>query len=116
MSRQSGYRFSDQDMRQGTSMALLEVENLTVEFQTSAGPARAVDGVSFSISARQVVGVVGESGSGKSLTMLAIMGLVPYPGRVTADRLTFKGHDLLRSSARARRSLAGRSLAMIFQE
>jgi dipeptide transport system ATP-binding protein len=97
-------------------MALLEVENLSVEFQTSAGTARAVDGVSFSLSAGEVLGVVGESGSGKSLTMLAIMGLVPYPARVTADRLTFKGRDLLRLPARARRALAGQSLAMIFQE
>ena len=116
MSRKSGYRFSDEDMHQGTCMPLLEVENLSVEFQTSAGMARAVDGVSFSLSAGEVLGVVGESGCGKSLTMLAIMGLVPYPARVTAERLTFRGRDLLRLPARARRALAGKSLAMIFQE
>ena len=97
-------------------MALLEVENLSVVLPTAAGMVRAVDGVGFSLSAGELLGVVGESGSGKTLTMLAIMGLLPYPARVVADRLTFKDHDLLPLSARARRALAGSSIAMIFQE
>jgi dipeptide transport system ATP-binding protein len=95
---------------------LLEVENLSVEFPTASGLARAVDGVSFSLQAGELIGVVGESGSGKSLAMLAVMGLVPYPGRVTAERLRFKGRDLVSASARGRRGLVGRQLAMIFQE
>jgi len=61
-------------------MALLEIENLSVEFPTATGMARAVDGVSVTVSKGELLGVVGESGSGKSLTMLAVMGLVPYPG------------------------------------
>jgi dipeptide transport system ATP-binding protein len=97
-------------------MALLEIENLSVEFPSATGMVRAVDGVSLVLSAGELIGVVGESGSGKSLTMLAVMGLVPYPGRVTADRLTFKNSDLLRLSNRERRQLAGKSIAMIFQE
>ncbi|HEY4405390.1 MAG TPA: ABC transporter ATP-binding protein [Xanthobacteraceae bacterium] len=97
-------------------MALLEIENLSVEFPAGTGMVRAVDGVSLALSEGELLGVVGESGSGKSLTMLAVMGLVPYPGRVTADRLTFKGRDLLTLSARERRQLAGKSIAMIFQE
>jgi dipeptide transport system ATP-binding protein len=97
-------------------MALLEIEDLSVEFPSAAGMVRAVDGVSLILSEGELLGVVGESGSGKSLAMLAVMGLVPFPGRVTARRLAFKGRDLLTLSARQRRQLAGRSIAMIFQE
>jgi dipeptide transport system ATP-binding protein len=78
--------------------------------------ARAVDGVSFVLSEGELLGIVGESGSGKSLAMLAVMGLVPYPGRVTAARLAFKGRDLRMLSDRERRQLTGKSIAMIFQE
>jgi dipeptide transport system ATP-binding protein len=63
-----------------------------------------------------VLGVVGESGAGKSLAMLAVMGLVRYPGRVSADRLSFQGRDLLTLSDRERRRLTGKNVAMIFQE
>src|SRR6202045_906817 len=97
-------------------MALLEIENLSVEFPSASGMVRAVDGVSLTVSKGELLGVVGESGSGKSLTMLAVMGLVPYPGRVTADRVTFKDRDLLTLSDRERRQLTGKSIAMIFQE
>ena len=97
-------------------MPLLEIENLTVEFPTAAGVLRAVDGVSLHLEEGEVLGVVGESGSGKSVSMLALMGLVPYPGRVRADRLAFAGRNLLRLSDRERRKLAGKDMAMIFQE
>jgi dipeptide transport system ATP-binding protein len=97
-------------------MALLEIENLSIEFPSASGTVRAVDGVSLTLSEGELLGVVGESGSGKSLTMLAVMGLVPYPGRVSADRLAFKDRDLLTLSRRQRRQLAGKSVAMIFQE
>jgi dipeptide transport system ATP-binding protein len=97
-------------------MRLLEIENLSVAFPSAGGTARAVDGVSFALSEGELLGVVGESGSGKSLSMLAVMGLVPYPGRVTADRLAFKHRDLRALSGRERRRLAGKSIAMIFQE
>jgi dipeptide transport system ATP-binding protein len=98
------------------SMALLEIENLSVEFPSATGTVRALDGVSLTLSKGEVLGVVGESGAGKSLAMLAVMGLVPYPGRVTADRLAFKDRDLLTLSNRERRRLTGKSVAMIFQE
>jgi dipeptide transport system ATP-binding protein len=97
-------------------MALLQIENLSIEFPTANGMVRAVDRVSFTLRERELIGVVGESGSGKSLSMLAVMGLVPFPGRVTADRLTFKNRDLLTLSNRERRQLSGRSIAMIFQD
>src|SRR5687767_1588443 len=97
-------------------MPLLEIENLSVEFPTTAGVMRAVDGVSLRLEEGEVLGVVGESGSGKSVTMLAVMGLIPYPGRVRADRLTFAGRDLLTMSESERRKLTGKDVAMIFQE
>ena len=95
---------------------LLEVAGLTVEFGPEAAPFKAVDGVGFSISAGEIVGVVGESGSGKSVTALALMGLIDEPGRVGADRLAFDGRDLLAMPLRERRALLGRDIAMIFQD
>ncbi|MEJ2015389.1 MAG: ABC transporter ATP-binding protein [Limibacillus sp.] len=97
-------------------MALFEIRNLTVEFPTSAGPFKAVDGIDLTVNAGEVLGVVGESGSGKSVTMLAAMGLLPPIAKVSADRLTFDGKELLGLSAKARRNIVGKDLAMIFQE
>ena len=93
-------------------MALLEVQHLSVAF----GAFKAVDGVSLSVEAGEVVGIVGESGSGKSVTALALMGLIDEPGRVDADRLRFDGRDLLTLRERERRQLLGRDIAMIFQD
>jgi dipeptide transport system ATP-binding protein len=98
------------------TMPLLEIQNLSVEFPTSSGVLRAADGVSLRLDEGEILGVVGESGSGKSVTMLALMGLVPYPGRVQADRLAFAGRDLLDISDGERRQLTGKDVAMIFQE
>ncbi|MGX5733204.1 ABC transporter ATP-binding protein [Bosea thiooxidans] len=97
-------------------MPLLEIENLSVEFPTSQGTLRAVDRIDLTLDEGEVLGVVGESGSGKSVTMLALMGLVGYPGRVRADKLRFDGRDLLTMSARERRHITGKDVAMIFQE
>jgi dipeptide transport system ATP-binding protein len=97
-------------------MPLLEISNLAVEFPTIGGTLRAVDRLDLALEAGEVLGIVGESGSGKSVSMLAVMGLVPYPGRVTADRLAFDGRDLLGMSSRERRRLTGKDVAMIFQE
>src|SRR4051794_27779535 len=97
-------------------MPLLEIQNLSVEFPTSSGVLRAVDGVSLTLDEGEILGVVGESGSGKSVTMLALMGLVAYPGRVRADRLAFARRDLLDISDGERRPLTGQDVAMIFQE
>ncbi len=97
-------------------MALLDIDDLTVEFPSAAGALRAVDGVSLSIEQGEVLGIVGESGSGKSLAMLALMGLVPFPGEVSAGRLAFDGHNMLSLSETARRGLTGKAMAMIFQE
>jgi dipeptide transport system ATP-binding protein len=97
-------------------MALLEIENLVVEFETASGMFRAVDGVSLSVDRREVLAIVGESGSGKSVSMLAVMGLLPWTAKVTADRMMFDGVDLLTISPPERRKLVGKDMSMIFQE
>ena len=68
-------------------MALLEINNLSVAFQTASGMFTAVDRVSLQIEPGEIVSIVGESGSGKSVAMLALMGLLPWTAKVTADRL-----------------------------
>ncbi|MBL8575576.1 MAG: ABC transporter ATP-binding protein, partial [Hyphomicrobiaceae bacterium] len=97
-------------------MPLLEIQNLTVEFQTRSGRFRAVDRVSLTVDTGEIVSIVGESGSGKSVSMLAVMGLLPRTAHVSADRLTFGGRDMLTMSAKARRAIVGKDMAMIFQE
>ncbi len=97
-------------------MALLEIENLVVEFQTATGPFRAVDGVSLKVHESEVLAIVGESGSGKSVSMLAAMGLLPWTAKVTADKLAFNGRDLLKMPSAERRKIVGKDIAMIFQE
>ncbi len=97
-------------------MALLEVEGLTVTFGSESDPLIAVDGVDLSLDTGEIVGCVGESGSGKSVTALAIMGLVDFPGRVAATHMRFAGRDLLGLSDADRRALIGKDIAMIFQD
>ena len=96
-------------------MSLLEIDNLCVRFGAADAPP-VVDGLDLRLDAGEVLAVVGESGSGKSMAMLALLGLVDAPGRVTADGLHFAGHDLLALKGRARRRLLGKELALIFQD
>lgn len=97
-------------------MALLEIKNLSVAFQTAGGYFTAVDKVSLNIDAGDVVSIVGESGSGKSVSMLAVMGLLPWTAKVTADVLRFDGKDLLTITSKERRNIIGKEISMIFQE
>jgi dipeptide transport system ATP-binding protein len=97
-------------------MALLEIRNLSVDFATASGAFRAVDGADVSVDASDVLAIVGESGSGKSVSMLALMGLLPWTATVTADRMMFDGQDLRAISPRQRRRIVGKDMAMIFQE
>ena len=97
-------------------MSLLEIENLSVDFQTASGLFRAVDGVSLTVDGGEVLAIVGESGSGKSVAMLALMGLLPWTANVTADRLAFDGRDLKTIGDAERRTIIGKDMAMIFQE
>jgi dipeptide transport system ATP-binding protein len=91
---------------------LLTIRNLQVTF----GGTQAVDRIDLSVAPGEVVGVVGESGSGKSVTMMALMGLIDAPGKVSADQVTFDGRDLLKASARERRKIIGKDIAMVFQD
>ncbi len=97
-------------------MPLLDIEGLTVTFGTTARPFVAVDDVEFAIDAGEVVGIVGESGSGKSVSALALMGLVDFPGQVRARKMQFEDRDLGALSDRERRALVGKDIAMIFQD
>ena len=97
-------------------MPLLDIENLSVAFGPVHAPLIAVDRLDFAIDAGEIVGLVGESGSGKSVTALAVLGLIDFPGRVSCRRLVFEGLDLLALPARQRRALLGGELAMIFQD
>ncbi|WP_145536015.1 dipeptide ABC transporter ATP-binding protein [Yersinia thracica] len=97
-------------------MALLNVDKLSVHFGDQGAPFKAVDRISYSIEQGQVIGIVGESGSGKSVSSLAIMGLIDYPGKVMADKLEFNGRDLTKISEKERRQLVGSEVAMIFQD
>ncbi len=103
-------------MDEAKTMPLLDIQNLSVDFKTSGGRFRAVDGVSLTVDAGEIVSIVGESGSGKSVSMLALMGLLPWTATITADRLAFDGQDLLTLSPRQRRKIVGKDMAMIFQE
>ncbi len=97
-------------------MSLLRIRNLSVDFSTSSGKFRAVDAVDVDIDTGDILAIVGESGSGKSVSMLALMGLLPWTATITADEMTFDGHDLKTIGAGARRRIVGKDLAMIFQE
>ena len=97
-------------------MSLLEIKNLSVAFRTAGGLFTAVDKVSLNINAGDVVSIVGESGSGKSVSMLALMGLLPWTAQVTADTLKFDGKDLLTIGKKERRTIIGKEISMIFQE
>jgi dipeptide transport system ATP-binding protein len=97
-------------------MPLLDIKNLTVEFKTASGYFRAVDNVSMNVDKGEVLAIVGESGSGKSVSMLAVMGLLPWTAKVTAEKIDFDGRDLLNITPAERRQITGKDMAMIFQE
>src|SRR5438105_8522364 len=80
------------------------------------GEARAVDGVSFSVSEGQTLGIVGESGCGKTMTALSILRLLPPAGRIVGGEIVFDGRNLLTLSDAEMRRIRGNAIAMIFQE
>ncbi len=97
-------------------LPLLEVQGLRVHIPGPRGLVEAVDGVSFTVSKGELVGIVGESGCGKSMLALSIMRLVPEPGRVVDGRITLGGRDLLGLAERDMRSVRGGEIGMIFQD
>ena len=100
----------------GRRPPMLEIDNLSVTFRRRNSETRAVDGVSYSVAPGEVVGVVGESGSGKSVTVLALMGLLPNRGVEVSGQVRYKGQDLLSLSDAATSKLRGSEIAMVFQD
>ena len=98
-----------------TDAPLVSVRNLHVRFPTRHGVVHAVRGVSFDLG-REKLGIVGESGSGKSMTGRAILGLIAPPGEVEAERLAFRGEDLVAMGDAARRAIRGRRISMVMQD
>ncbi|HHW7508210.1 TPA: dipeptide ABC transporter ATP-binding protein [Mannheimia haemolytica] len=97
-------------------MALLTVDQLSVHFGETKTPFKAVDRVSYEVNEGEVLGIVGESGSGKSVSSLAIMGLIDFPGRVMAEKLHFNGNDLLALKPKEKQQIVGADVSMIFQD
>lgn len=97
-------------------MALLEIRNLSVYFDTAAGPFYAVKGIDITVEKSEVLAIVGESGSGKSVSMLAVMGLLPKTAQVNADCMMFEGRDLMSLTPKQKRQIIGNDISMIFQE
>jgi len=96
---------------------LLEIDGLSVEFRSREGTVRAVDDVSLTLNAGEIVALVGESGSGKSVTSLAAMRLIPDPpGRIVGGRILLDGLNLASLDERAMRRVRGKDMAMIFQD
>src|SRR5882672_5697634 len=97
-------------------MPLLEINALTVSFETDDGIVHAVDGVSYSIEEGQSLGIVGESGSGKSVSSLTVMGLTRAKNARISGEILFQGRDLLQASDEDMRRIRGDDIAMIFQD
>ena len=96
---------------------LLQVKDLKTQFFTQDGVVHAVNGISFSVSEGETLGIVGESGCGKSVSMLSIMRLITQPpGKIVGGQVMFEGQDLLKLSEDAIRRIRGNKIAMIFQD
>lgn len=95
---------------------VLEVTDLGVHFFTDFGTVKAVDGINYTVSPGETLAIVGESGSGKSVGALAVIGLVPPPGRIVSGRAMFKGQDIAAMDEGELRRIRGNEIAMIFQD
>lgn len=103
-------------MSQTHSNPLLEVRNLTIDFDTRHGALRAVDDISFQLAPGEILGMVGESGAGKSLTGTAIIGLLESPGYISGGEILFKGERIDNLTQEEMRRLRGRKIGAIFQD
>jgi len=95
---------------------LLSVENLHIRFNTYAGQIHALSGMTFDVRQGEVFGLVGESGCGKSVTGLAVLRMVPHPGKIVEGRICFHGEDMLQKGEAEMQNIRGRRIAMIFQD
>lgn len=96
--------------------AVLEVSGLKTHFFTHAGVVKAVDGVDFTVSKGEVMGLVGESGSGKSITGFSILGLIDQPGRIVEGAIRFNGDNIANAPEERLKSIRGNRISMIFQD
>jgi peptide/nickel transport system ATP-binding protein len=101
--------------RDGKTLPLLDVQNLTVEFQTRRGVVRAVEQVNLTVAKSETVGIVGESGSGKSVTSYAVMRILDRAGRIVDGTVIFSGMNLRTAAEAEMRDMRGREISMIFQ-
>jgi cationic peptide transport system ATP-binding protein len=97
-------------------MALLDIKNLTLYMEIGGETVKALEKVSFTLHEGEIKALVGESGSGKTLVVRAIIGALPDYWRINADRLTYKGLDLLKMNYEQRRQIMRRDIAVVFQE
>ena len=96
---------------------VLEIDNLSVQFNLKRGVLRAIDQISFDVGKGETFGLVGESGSGKSVTARAIMRLIPSPpGEIATGTVRFQGRDLYQMPDDEIREIRGQNIAMVFQE
>src|SRR5262249_18992877 len=97
-------------------MSLVDIKGLRVDFAQHGGVVQAVRGVSLHVDEGESVGIVGESGSGKSVTFLALLRLLAATAKVSAEKLSLDGVDVLKADKRTLSELRGRAAAMIFQD
>ena len=95
---------------------LLDIANLCVEFHVQKGVAKVINNLDLQIKANETLGIVGESGCGKSMTALAVLGMVPAPGKIATGSITYQGEDLTRAGNHRLRQIRGNDITMIFQE
>jgi oligopeptide/dipeptide ABC transporter ATP-binding protein len=99
----------------GTNGRLLEVRDLRVHFYTGSGVVRAVDGISYGLKPGQTLGLVGESGSGKTMSSLALLRLIPRPGKIISGAIRFQNEDLMTKTEDEMIAVRGKQIAMVFQ-
>ena len=97
-------------------MALLDIKNLTLEIDTESGWIKALDKANLTVREGEIQALVGESGSGKSLIVRAISGGLPQQMKLTADRMTWRGKNLLSLSSEERREIMRRDIAVVYQD
>ena len=95
---------------------ILRVEDLATYFYTDKGIVKAVDGISYTLSEGEVLGVVGESGCGKSINAMSILNLLERPGVIERGSIKYQGEELVGASDKKLRSIRGNEISMIFQE
>ena len=98
------------------SEPILQVNNLSVSFQTYAGTVQAVRDVSFTLNRGETLAIVGESGSGKSVTTKALLGILPASGKITGGSILYDGHDLTKYSDRDFSAIRGKRISLVFQD